>query len=506
MPSSKRLSLVGQVGINEGDKALAVLAQRYKARRTLIDFTRWTKPNYSVQWYHRHLCGVLDRFISGELKRVMVFMPPRHGKSELVSRRLPAYILGSKPDSKIIACSYGDSLAKDMNRDCQDIMDSGPYLDLFPESVLPGSISRTIAHGQRIRNSETFQLALKKYTGQYTGAGVGGPITGKGADFGIIDDPVKNEEEANSSVIREKVYRWYTSTFYTRLEGDASILLTMTRWHEDDLAGRLLALAAADPDADQWHVINFPAVCEVAAAPDERQIGEVLWPGKFGPERMKKIKTVVGPRVWAGLYQGHPCTDEGGLFPESCWEILPKPPARLSRTVRYWDRAATQNGGSDYTVGTLMGMRDGGGPVVLDVVRLQGTPDIVEATIKNIAACDGTATTIGIEEDPGSAGKFESAYYVRQLSGYDVRVVPARDNKVVRARPYSAQALAGNVALVNGPWVPDFVFEHKHFPWGRHDDQVDATGGAFGLLLGDIGYAALELNDSALVCENQWRR
>jgi len=184
----------------------------------------------------------------------MVFMPPRHGKSELVSRRFPAFALGRDPNTRIIACSYGATLAARLNRDIQRIIDTPGYLSLFPSTRLYGENVRTRAQGTYLRNSDIFEIV--GHAGFCASAGVGGAITGMGFDIGIIDDPIKNQEEAESITYRNMVWEWYGSTFYTRAEKDAIILLTMTRWHQDDLAGRLLN----DAGGDKWTVLSFPAL------------------------------------------------------------------------------------------------------------------------------------------------------------------------------------------------------------------------------------------------------
>jgi hypothetical protein len=191
----------------------------------------------------------------------MLFMPPRHGKSEQGSRRLPAYIFGRKPHAAVIATSYSADLAKLMNRDVQRIIDTPIYGRIFPQTQLCNRkrTDATLSKNQTwIRNSDLFEIV--GHRGYYRCAGVGGGITGMGCDFGLIDDPIKNAEEAASEVYREKVWEWYVSTFRTRLSKHGQQLLIMTRWHEDDLAGRLLQLAKSNANADQWRVVSFPAI------------------------------------------------------------------------------------------------------------------------------------------------------------------------------------------------------------------------------------------------------
>ena len=190
-------------------KYAAMLARRELARRHMADFVLYVDKRYQMNWHHRLLCEYLDRFVSGEISNLMVFMPPRHGKSELVSRKLPAFILGKDPDTSIISCSYSADLASRMNRDVQRIMDTPRYQEVFPKSKLFGKNIRSVANGTYLRNSDIFEIV--GHRGVYRSAGVGGGITGMGGEFIIIDDPVKNREDADSPTLREKVWDWYTS-------------------------------------------------------------------------------------------------------------------------------------------------------------------------------------------------------------------------------------------------------------------------------------------------------
>lgn len=227
------------------------------ARRDLIDFTINTKPDFVTGWFNQIIAQELQQFyqdvIDGKQPRLMIFAPPRSGKSELFSRRFPAWAFGKNPDLQIIACSYSADLASRMNRDVQRIMDDEIYHSIFPESSLNNKRISTLS-GQALRNSEIFEIL--GHSGAYRSAGVGGGITGMGADIAIIDDPIKDAKEANSETVRNGVWDWYSSTLYTRLSPRSGVLLGMTRWHEDDLAGRLIE--EAKNGGDQWRIIKFP--------------------------------------------------------------------------------------------------------------------------------------------------------------------------------------------------------------------------------------------------------
>lgn len=205
------------------------LLRRREARRGVLSFTQYTKPDYETNWHHEVLCDHLDKFVSGEIRRLMVFMPQRQGKSELVSRRLPAYVFGRFPRASVMGCSYAADLSSRMNRDVQRIIDSPEYLKVFPGTRLYGKSVRSTSEGSYLRNSDIFEIV--DYLGVYRSAGVGGGITGMGFDYGIIDDPVKDPKDAESEVVRESLWEWYTGAFWTRQAPNARILLTMTRWH-----------------------------------------------------------------------------------------------------------------------------------------------------------------------------------------------------------------------------------------------------------------------------------
>lgn len=450
------------------------------SRRHLLDFTEFTKPDYQTNWHHEVLCNYLDRFSAGEIKRLMVFMPPRHGKSELVSRRLPANLLGLNPDASIIACSYSADLASRMNRDVQRVMETPAYAKVYPKTRLFGSNVRTAAGGPYMRNSDIFEVV--GHQGSYRSAGVGGGITGMGFDFGIIDDPVKRRKEAESLTFRESVWEWYTSDFYTRQEGRAGILLTTTRWHEDDLAGRLLKQAKSDPNADQWVVVSFPALFESdnAISADPRQEGDALWPWKYNAARLNSIRAVLGTYQWQGLYQQRPTAREGNRIKRYWFKFVDAAPVN-ARRVRYWDKAGTEGGGK-YSAGVLMSRTDEGLIYVENVVHGQWSALGREKVIKQTAELDAKRgpVTIWHEQEPGSGGKESAEATTRSLAGHPVYSDKVTGDKDTRLDPFAAQLEAGNVYLVrNDDWNESYIEELCAIPQGKFRDQGDASAGAF---------------------------
>ena len=301
-------------------------------------------------------------------------------------------------------------------------------------------------------------------------AGVGGPFTGYGFDLLIIDDPIKNRQEANSAVYREHLWEWWRSTARTRLEPDGSIIVVMTRWHEDDLSGRLLA-----GGGERWEHIRLPALAE-EMDPLGRREGDPLWPERYGLDALSIVREAIGSSDWAGLYQQRPAPLEGGMFRYDCWEPVAAAPSG-GQSVRGWDLAGTSDGG-DYTAGCKMRLA-GGAYYIEDMVRFRGSPGEVERMIRNTASMDGPETLIDLPQDPGQAGKAQVRYLVRQLAGYNVRYSPESGSKELRAGPLSAQAEVGNVKLVRGPWNRAWIDEASVFPNGTYDDQIDAASRAF---------------------------
>lgn len=411
----------------------------------------------------------------------MVFMPQRQGKSELVSRRLPAYVFGRNPKASVMGCSYGADLSSRMNRDVQRIIDSPEYGRVFPETKLYGKNVRATAQGIVLRNSDIFEIV--DYLGVYRSAGVGGGITGMGFDVGIIDDPVKDPKEAESEVFRDSIWEWYTGAFWTRQAPDARILLTMTRWHEDDLAGRLLALAKEDPQADQWTVLKLPGICEDPTPEYERrEVGEPLWPARADANYYAAMKAN-NPRQYESMCQQNPTPREGGMFKLSQLPIVPVAPVEAER-VRYWDLGGSDSSKADYSVGCLMSRTKEGLFHVEDVKRGQWSPKERNEQIKHTAEKDREqfgAMTTWIEKVPGLAVEVINNI-VSYLAGYTVRTEMAKNDKVTRADPLASQCEAGNVKVVKGDWNTRFRDELTTFPHGAHDDQVDAASGAFSKL------------------------
>lgn len=424
------------------------------------DFTRWlcqVTPQFTWTWRHLELTRkYLDKITSSEIDRLMIFEPPRHGKSEMVTIRYPVWRLERDPSMRVVIGSYGQELASEFSRR-----------------------ARSIARDRHVELSEERAAAndwQTKAGGGLRSVGVGTGITGRGADLLVIDDPVKSREEANSEAYRAKVWGWYSTDLYTRLSPGAAIILIMTRWHEDDLAGRILA----SEEADQWTVLSLPAFAE----DDDlmgRASGEALCPERYDKEALQRIQVTLGRSFYA-LYQQRPQPPEGAMLQRQWFTIHKAEPHRnfWTQLVRYWDKAGTADGGA-YTAGVLMGKHTDGPFWVIDVVRGQWAAAEREKVITQTAHLDyakyGLMVEIWIEQEPGSGGKESAEATIQRLAGFKVYADRPTGDKVLRAEPFAAQAEAANINLVQGPWVPSYLGELTSFPQGTYSDQVDGSSG-----------------------------
>jgi len=453
-----------------------------RARRSFEHFVRATvHDTYEMGWVHQEICRELEVFLADVVARksprLMLFAPPRHGKTELASRRFPAYALGRHPDLSFIATSYGAELASSNNRDVQRIIDSEAFKDLFPDTTLWGENIRTVADGSYLRNSDIFEVV--GHRGVYKSSGVGGGITGRGMDIGVIDDPVKDAEQAYSQTYRDKVWEWYQSTFYTRLMPGGGILVILTRWHEDDLAGRILKQAAEN--GEQWRIVEYPAIAEK----DERfrKEGEALHPERYSLEQLERIKTAVGSRVWASLYQQRPAAAEGSIFKREWWktyETLNEEPQAIinelaiTHVVQFWDTAFKTKTTNDYSVCITMGQANN---MFYILDRWKGKVEFPELKQTAIAhAAKWMPHTLLIEDAASGASLIQE---LQRDSLLPVHPIKVDKDKVSRAYAVTPLLEAGRVAYpAKAAWASDFVDNLATFPNAENDDDVDAFDGA----------------------------
>lgn len=421
-----------------------------------IPFPEWlpiVTPYWTWDWPHqKFIYRALQRVTDGECKRLMIFMPPRHTKTETVTVRYSAYRLERNPKMNVILGSYNQHLANRFSRKVKRLAESR-----FPLSKERNAV-------------EEWETAAG---GGFRAVGVGGGITGFGGDLVMIDDPVKSREEAESEIFRNKCWDWFNDDLYTRLEPGASMILTMTRWHEDDLAGRLLK--EMEEGGEHWDVLCLPAIAE-ENDPMGRSVGKALCPERYDEEALARIRQR-GEYAFESLYQQHPTAKAGSFFKVGMMDIVDAAPVKAKR-VRGWDKAAT-DGDGDYTAGVRIAKGDDGIYYVEDVVRGQWDTAMRDRTIRQTAELDGTGVPQKGEQEPGAGGKESAQAFIRLLAGFTVSTTPSTANKEIRADAFSSQVNAGNVRIVRGDWNKAFIEELRQFPQGKHDDQVDGASLAF---------------------------
>jgi predicted phage terminase large subunit-like protein len=467
----------------EYERELAILddmQHRVKARTSFLDFITYTKPDYKLWWHNKALAEVLGKFAQKEITRLIINMPPRHGKSEQVSRRLPAFLLGVNPDARIIAASYSRSLASRMNRDVQRIIDSKSYQRVFAHTDLMGPNMRTKPTKEWVRNNNGFEIVERK--GVYLSVGRGAGVTGEGADYIIVDDPVKDAQEANSKTIRDATWEWWTTTLMTRGEEsdiggvskDVGVLVTMTRWHHDDLVGRLQELERTNPDADKWTVFSLPATAEDELIDiDPREPGEALWPAKRDEKTLAKLKASLGTRVYNAMYQQKPSAGVGDIFKRSWFRFYKVLPEGIRQFTQSWDLSFDEGEKNDYAVGQLWGRLGPNYYLISQVRDKMGFTDQQQA-IRMMSYAHVKALTKLVEKKANGAAIIDTLK--REFSG--LIAVEPKTSKIFRAEAASPLFEAGNVWLPDpsiAPWINDYIEELISFPRGSHDDQVDSS-------------------------------
>lgn len=459
------------------DRELAIRS----ARTHLMDFTKYRMPHYRPAWMHHRIADKLTQVAFKKIRRLIIVMPPQHGKSELASRSFPAFLHGLYPHDRIITGTYNDSYASDFARDVQGIMDTKDYHDIFPRSwITPdGTITR------KKRNSEEHELIPVQLPdgtvftprGSYMSQGIGGTFTGRKGNWGIIDDPVKNRKDADSPAKRKEVWDWFRSTFRTRMQEDGAIVVIMTRWHEADLAGQLEALMKADPVADQWEILRLPCFRDDLKDPeDPRALDDVLWPEGFSKPYMLQTKATVGSREWSALYQGRPTPPGGLVFKRDWmgqfWRDLPE----FEMIIQSWDLSFDEGDNTSFCVGGVWG-KAGAHKYLIDMVRERMNFNAQISAIKAMKGKHPRTAKVIVEKKANGAAVI--TVLNKEISG----VVPwsPHTSKVARAEVVAPQFQAGNIWLPHpsiAPWVSDYIEELATFPAGLNDDQVDMTSQA----------------------------
>lgn len=429
--------------------------RRRLARKGLIPFTEYVMPRYRAAAFHRKIAEQLERVIVGEFDRLMLLCPPRHGKSTLASRSLPAYVLGKFPEKEFISVSASADLATDFGRDVRNMMNGDPYKRIF---------NTALADDSQAKNKWRTEVG-----GGYYAVGIGGQYMGKGANVLLIDDPFASMGEAQSESKRKEVWDWYIGTAYNRLEPGGAVILINHRMHDDDLSGHIIAHTAAG--GDKFEIVKMPAI-------DAN--GDALWPERYPLKAIERIRANSIPRYFSALYQQEPIPDTGDYFKRE-WLLAIEdhlvPPKESLRVYGGSDYAVTADDG-DFTVHAVLGIDPDGNPWLLDIWRKQAASDEwVEAF------CDLVIKwkPMGWAEESGQIKGGVGPFLVKEMGkrhAYTARQqFPTRGDKAIRAQSFRGLIATRGLRIpAAAKWRGEFESELLRFPAGVHDDQVDACG------------------------------
>ena len=447
--------------------------ERALRRRIRTNLEAWARfalagQSFTPARHHLALIAELEALERGDTRRLMLLLPPGSAKSTYASLIFPAWWMARNPRGAVITACHTARLAECFGRGVRGLLSE---------------------HGARLNltvrgDARAAGRFLTEQGGEYYAIGVNGAVTGRRADLALIDDPIRSFAEAESLAARERLWNWYRTELLTRLKPQGRLLLAMTRWHRDDIAGRLA-------EQDGWRVLRLPALAE-AQDPLGRDPGAALWPDWESREALLERQRMIGESGFAALYQQAPLASAGRVFDIAKFGVFDTVPA--GRTVRAWDLAAGADvsRNPDWTAGVKM-LRDANDRYWIDDVRrVRAAPADVALFILNTAQQDGTSVTIGLPRDPGQAGAYQITSLTSMLAGFRVQSSPEKDSKVERAQRVAGQAGGENVALRRANWNAAFLDELAAFPEGAKDDQVDALSRAFGMLTSDESLARFD--------------
>jgi predicted phage terminase large subunit-like protein len=455
-----------------------VALEREWCERYLVNFVRqaWSvlepATDYCHGWHIDLICDHLEAITRGDLRNLVINIPPRHMKSLLVSVMWPAWVWAKRPETRWLFASYAQSLSTRDALKMRRLIMSPWYQRLWGNTYALTSDQNA---KMRFENDRT---------GYRIATSVGAIATGEGGDVVAVDDP-HSASQARSQAERENALVWWDETMSTRLNDPrkGAKVIIMQRLHERDLSGHVL-------EQGGYEHLCLPAefeldnrcITEVGADP-RTEAGEPIWPDRMGADDLAQQRTALGEVGYAGQFQQRPMPRGGGMFPVDRFQVTPHKPApgQIKASVRFWDKAGTKDSGA-YTAGVLMHLLADGSYVVADVVRGQWSALEREQRIKQTAQADGQRVTVWVEQEPGSGGKESAESTIRNLSGFRVYADRVTGDKETRADPYAAQVEGANVWLVQGEWNRPFIQEHEVFPAGQYKDQVDAAAGAFAKL------------------------
>lgn len=454
-----RLPLNVQEQVFEDLQALKLAKRREEAQESFGKFVKVMWPGFIDGRHHKVMAKKFEEIAQGKLKRLIINMPPRHTKSEFASFLLPSWFLGLYPGKKVIQCSNTSELAVGFGRKVRNLVDSQPYGEIFPNVSLRADSK---AAGRWATNGN----------GEYFAIGVGGTVTGKGADLLIIDDPHSEQEaklaQSNPEVF-DQVYEWYTSGPRQRLQPGGAIVIVMTRWSKKDLTGRVLQ-SMIDKDGEHWEVINFPAILPS---------GKPLWPEFWSLEELEALKLELPVAKWNAQYQQEPTSEEGAIIKREWWKVWKqdKPP-RCEFVIQSWDTAFTKSERADYSACTTWGVfymnenEKDAHVILLDAFkRRMEFPELKEKAFNHYKEWEPDAFIV--------EAKASGAPLIFELRSMGIPVsefTPSRGNdKMVRINSVADLFASGKVWAPETRWAEELIEEMAAFPNSDHDDLVDST-------------------------------
>lgn len=424
---------------------------RIEARENIEAYVKYTMPGWQSGRHHDEIFAALTAFERKEIPRLIIEAPPRHGKTETASRRFSSYVMGKIPETQVVCSTYNQDFANDIGRDVRHIVQSERYSRVFPEAGLR-------------RDSKAADRFHLENDSRYVAVGRGSALTGRGMHFGVVDDPLKDRKEAESQRTRNELWDWFRAVFYTRQMPNCSILVMNTRWHEDDLTGRLL-----EQEGDKWYRLTLPAISD-EGGPNE----EALWAEWYPLETLYDIRATIGPRDWLALYQQRPTSEQGTTFKAEWFqERYKRRPTNLTKYLV--GDFATVDGGGDYTELGVFGVDDKGEIYVLDWWYGQTTTDVWVHELLRMAKQHQ------VLEFVGETGLIRRA--VEPLLNVQMREtkiwVPTQwlphqqAGKVINARPFQGMCAMGMVHFPEAEWADRVIDQLVKFPDGRYDDGAD---------------------------------
>lgn len=438
--------------------------RRLLARQNLGPFTEYML-GFSPARHHQLICRKLEDVAHGKIRRLLIAAPPGSAKSTYTNLTLPAWLLGKYPNKLVVTASHTAELAETWSGKVRNLINDERYSRLFPETEIAKD-ARAKGHW------------LTTCKGEYFAVGVGGAVSGRRADYVIIDDPFKSRADAESPARRRIVYDWYKSDIYTRLKPGGCIILIATRWNLDDLSGRLLD-ASEKGEGDKWESLIFEAICEdVAADPLGRSFGEALWPEWQDRAALDAIRKAISVSEWNSLYMQRPAPLEGGLVTKDWFKWYRELPDGPRRITQSWDTASSEEARADPSVCTTWA-QIGNNHYLLDVFREQMEfPDLLRSVKEQAHKWNPHAVLI---ENKGSGQQLVQLLSNGQWSFPVIKIEPShKGSKVFRFDLVTPMFSSGAIYLPGSPdeqekWVDTYVYEILTFPNNKNDDQVDST-------------------------------